>query len=201
MYPHWEISVVASKMNKKNAPKLNINLSSAGKATVGKVVYGWAIDAGRAIIVLIELIALGALGYRFVVDRQIVDFHDKIKTQEAYIASYADDEKTYRGIQERLENIKITQKETNEKIEVMNEILKAISLGTFFETNLSISNQSISIDGSTFSIYTLTDFMNGLKTFPSVSSISIDEINTADEGVRFKARIQIKEVDPLNKES
>lgn len=186
-------------MAKKNAPRININLSSAGKATVGKVVYGWTIDAGRAIIVVIELIALAALGYRFVIDRQIVDLHDKIKVQEAYIAAQADDEKTYLGIQERLKNIKMTQEETAAKIEIMNEILKAISLGTFFSTSLSISDQSIAMDGNTFSIYTLTDFLNGLKAFPSISSISIDEINTADGGIRFKARIQIKDIEQLQK--
>jgi hypothetical protein len=80
-------------MAKKATPKININLSSAGKATVGKVVYGWTIDAGRAIIVGIELIALAALGYRFVIDRQIVDLHDQIKTQEVYIAAQSSDEK------------------------------------------------------------------------------------------------------------
>ncbi len=186
-------------MSKKLTPKLNINLSSTGKATVGRVVYGWTIDAGRAIIVGIELIALLALGYRFVIDRQIVDLHDQIKVQEAYIAAQADDEKTYKSIQVRLKNIKITDTQTQAKIQIMNEILKAISLGTFYGTNLSISDQNIAVDGNTFSIYTLTEFFNGLKAYPSVSSISIDEISTADGGVHFKARVQIKDVENLAK--
>ena len=100
-------------MAKKISSKLNINLSSRGKATVGKVMYGWTIDAGRAIIVGIELIALGALGYRFVIDRQIVGLHDQIKTQEVYVAAQAADEKTYRSIQDRLKNIKTTTQETS----------------------------------------------------------------------------------------
>ena len=181
-------------MAKKSAPKLNINLSSHGKATVGKVVYGWTIDAGRAIIVGIELIALAALGYRFIIDRQIVDLHDQIKVQEAYIAAQAADEKTYRSIQERLKNIKMTNEETSAKVTIMNEILKAIENGTFFSTTLSISGRTIIIDGSTFSIYTLTGFLEGLKQYTSISAITIDEINTADDGVRFKSRIEIKEM-------
>lgn len=184
-------------MAKKASPKININLSSSGKPTVGKVVYGWTIDAGRAIIVGIELIALTALGYRFVIDRQIVDLHDQIKTQEVYIAAQFNDEKKYRSIQDRLKNIKITNDETAEKVLIMNEILKAISSGTFFSTNLSINDKTILIDGSTFSLFTLTDFLNGLKKFPSVAAISIDEINTADEGVRFKTRIDVKEIKPV----
>ncbi len=183
-------------MTKRTAPKLNINLSSKGKATVGKVVYGWTIDAGRAIIVGIELVALAALGYRFIIDRQIVDIQDQIKAQEAYIAAQANDEKMYRSIQERLKNIKLTNEETTSKVTVMNEILNAINTGTFFSTSLSINGRTIVVDGSTFSIYTLTDFLESLKTNPSVTAITIDEINTADDGVRFKSRIDVKEMIP-----
>lgn len=180
-------------MAKKASPKININLSSRGKATVGKVFYSWTINAGRAIIVGIELIALVALGYRFVIDRQIVDLHDKIKTQEVYVAAQANDEKTYRSIQERLKNIKATNEDTAAKVEIMNEILNAISSGTFFSTNLSINNRSINVNGSTFSIFTLTDFLNGMKQLPSVAAISIDEIDTSDNGIQFKARIDVKD--------
>lgn len=183
-------------MAKKATPRIHINLSSSGKQTVGKVVYGWTIDAGRAIIVGIELIALAALAYRFVIDRKIVDLHDQIKTQEVYIAAQAADEKNYRSIQERLLNIKNTNQETEAKIKVMNDILQAVASGIFFSTNLSINAQTLALDGRTFSIYTLTDFLNTLKADPSIAFISIDEISTGDDGVRFKARIEIKETNP-----
>lgn len=181
-------------MAKRNSPRLNINLSSKGKQTVGKVVYGWTIDAGRAIIVIIELIALIALGYRFIIDRKIVDLHDQIKTQGLFIRAQESDEKAYRSIQDRLENIKSTNEETAAKVQIMNEILKAISAGTFFSANLSINDRSVLIDGSTFSIFTLTDFLNSLKEFPSVVSISIDEITATDEGIRFKSRVDVKDM-------
>lgn len=183
-------------MAKKTTPRININLGSRNKTTVGKVVYGWTIDAGRAIIVGIELIALAALGYRFVIDRQIVDLHDQIKTQEVYIAAQAADEKTYRSIQNRLKNIKEINDTTSSKVQIMNELLKAISSGALSSTNLSINNNSILVDGSTFSIFTLTDFLNGLKAFPSIAAISLDEVNTSNEGVNFKARIDIKDTSP-----
>lgn len=181
-------------MAKKISQRTNINLSSRGKATVSKVVYGWTIDAGRAIIVLIELIALVALGYRFIIDRKIVDLHDQIKIQEAYIAAQAEDEKKYRSIHDRLKNIKSTNTETSAKVELMNEILSAINSGSFFSTNLSINERTIIIEGNTFSIYTLTDFLNQIKKYTSVATISIDEVNTADNGIRFKSRIEIKDM-------
>ena len=181
-------------MAKKEISKININLSSKEKATVGKVFYGWAINAGRAIIVGIELIALMALGYRLIIDRQIVDQKDAIHKQELYIANQSKNEAIFRGIQARLQNIKITDSETSSKIQVMNEILKAVDSGTFFSTNLSISGQTIIVNGSTFSIFTLTSFLDGIKNIPSVAAISIDEINTADDGIKFKIHIDIKDL-------
>ena len=181
-------------MAKKISPGTNINLSSIGKKTVSKVVYGWTIDAGRAIIVGIELIALIALGYRFVIDKEIVDLHDKIKTQGIYVDAQAPDEKNYRSIQERLKNIKATQDDVAAKIQVMNEIISTIATGAFFSTNLSINNRSIGINGNTFSIFTLNEFLEKLKTNPSVSAITIDEVSTTNEGLRFKTRIDIKDM-------
>lgn len=180
-------------MAKKNPLRMTINLSSKGKQTVGKVVYGWTIDAGRAIIVTIELIALVALGYRFIIDRRIVDLHDQMKIQEVFIAAQAADEKTYRSIQERLKNIKETTIETTAKVEIMREILGAISSGVFFSTNLSISDKSVIVEGGTFSVFTLNEFLNTLKSYPSVESISIDEITTSNDGIRFKSRIDIQD--------
>jgi len=178
-------------MAKKTSRKIHINLGSKGKQTVGKLMYGWTIDAGRAIIIGIELIALLALGYRFVIDRKIVNLNDEIKREELYIAAQANEEKTYRSIQKRLESIKLITNETSAKVTVMNEILEVISSGLFFSTNLSINNQEVSIEGSTFSASNLTDFINQISELPEVSTISIGEISTSDEGVRFKASITI----------
>jgi hypothetical protein len=182
-------------MGKRKTPKININFSSKGKQTVGRVFYKWAVDAGRAIIVGIELIALLALGYRMIIDRKIVDMHDQINIQQAYIAAQAKDESTYRGIQDRLKNIKITDEDTQAKVQVMNEILETISNGTFFNTNLSISNDSIIAEGNSFSVSTLNDFIESVKKLPSIDSISLDEISTTDTGVKFKISINIKSSD------
>lgn len=178
---------------KPEKPKISINLSSRGKTTVSEVFYKWAVDAGRGIIVGIELIALLALGYRFVIDRRIVDLHDEISQQEAFISAQTRDEQKYRGIQDRLKNIKLTNENTTTKVRVMNEVLDTISAGTFFNTNLTINQQSIAIEGSTFSIYTLTGFVDVVKKLPQVVAISIDEINTTDDGVKFKVRINVEE--------
>ena len=62
----------------------------------------WALTYGRMIVMFTEVIALGAFLFRFGLDRQLVDLHDKIKRDEQYIGAYQNNETTYRNLQNRL---------------------------------------------------------------------------------------------------
>ncbi len=178
-------------MAKDVNPRININLSSKNKRTVGKVFYQWSINAGRAIIVLIELVALVALGFRFYIDRQIVDLHDQIELEESKIVAQEADEKLYRSIQERLNHITTTDDDTKLKFSVMNEVIKTVSEGTLFNTKFTINENTATIDGTTFSIATLTNFIEQLKNTPTVAEISVSEINTTTAGVDFTISLKI----------
>lgn len=185
----------------QKSPKITINLSTRGRPKVSDVVYKWMIDVGRGVIVLIELVALGALVYRFIIDRQIVDLKDEIRQQEAFVERQTKDEALYRGIQTRLANIKQTTQDTSSKIAVMKVILGDIKNGTFSSTNLVVGHSSIDLTGNTFSIYTLNDFVETIKSYPDVLSINIDEINTGDQGLKFKLSIRMKEIVVAKKSS
>ena len=89
---------------------ITINLSRKPKDKFETVFYKWAINSGKVIIIITELIALGALLYRFSIDKQIVDLHDEIKREQIFLDNQKSKEKEYRGIQDRLsmiQNVKI----------------------------------------------------------------------------------------------
>lgn len=176
-------------MEKKS--KISIDLSSSKKVSVANAFYKWAFQGGRAFVVLIELVALGALGYRFIVDSQIVDLHDQIEQQAALVQFQSKDELKFRGIQDRLFNIKTINEETSAKIEIMNEVLDAIASGAFTSTNLSVDKNIISFSGDALSVFTVEDFVNKLQEFPQVTSITIDEITTSSTGIKFTLRITL----------
>lgn len=178
-------------MEKNN--KISINLSSSKKVSVGNAFYKWAFQAGRAIVVLIELVALGALGYRFMVDGQIVDLYDEISKEASLVQFQAEDERIFRGIQERLENIAIINEETDNKVNITNDIISSINAGEFIETGLTINNNIISVSGNALSVNTVENFTNKAREYPQVSSILIDEINTSSSGIKFRLRIILKD--------
>lgn len=177
------------------ADSLNVNINLIGKPKVSfsQDFLKWTFNIGRVIIVTTEIIALGALAYRFYIDRQIIDLHDQIKRQQLFVESQADKEISYRSIQDRLTNIKITEANTNIKINIMNNIQKSVAQGDFSSTNLSIDQNSIKLDGVTFSIFTINSFIDALKKNPDVSSISLDDVASTTTGIQFKLTIELKE--------
>lgn len=175
-----------------DSPHVKINLIGKPKGSIAQDFFKWAVNVGRIIIVVTELIALGALAYRFSVDRKVIDLHDQIKKAELFVKSQQAKEADYRSIQTRLENIKQTKDETKIKIDLMNDVLAAISKGSFSSTNLTVNPNTININGIAFSIYPLNSFIEDLKQNPNITSISLDDVSSVSEGIQFKLTIEIK---------
>lgn len=178
----------------KNISQIRINLSSKQKESIASALLTWAVNIGRIIIVGTELIALGALFYRFTVDRKIIDLHDNIKREELFVKSQTKKEEQYRSLQARLENIKQTESETQSKITIMNSILKTLASGSFSTTNFVINQNTIALSGEAFSVFPVNSLIDTLKQNPSVSSISLDELTSSDNGVQFKLNIELKQL-------
>lgn len=172
--------------------KIKINLSGKPKESISGIFLKWAINTGRIIIVVTELAALGALLYRFNIDRKIIDLHDQIKREELFVKSQEAKEKDYRSIQERLSNIKDSDKETTEKVKIMNQILSSVSVGDFASNNISLNESVISLSGTAFSVYPINSFIEELKINPNIASISLDEISSGDKGISFRINIELK---------
>lgn len=170
---------------------VNINLIGRSKESFKKDFFKWAISVGRIIIVGTELIALGALIYRFTIDRKIIDIHDQIKKSEIFVKSQEAKEADYRSIQARLINIEEIEEDTTNKITIMRDILAVISQGNFSSTNLTVNQNNVSLNGIAFSIFPLNNFIDELKQNESVASISLDEITSVSEGIQFKLNITL----------
>ena len=180
-------------MADKQTHKITINLEKNARVELENVFIKWVINVGRMVILITELIALGALFYRFVIDRQIIDLHDLIKKEQLFVNAQAVQEKEYRSIQQRLDIIKLAKEETDLKLAIMNDILKASENGVFSASNLSINKNMISVDGNTASVFTINNFIETLKKYPEVNSIGIGEINSTSKGIIFKLNIELKE--------
>src|SRR3989344_4603687 len=176
-----------------DSPHVKINLIGKARVSVADNFLKWAVTVGRIVIVVTELVALGALLYRFSIDRKIIDLHDQIRKASLFVKAQSAKEKDYRSIQERLSNIKDTEADTAIKIAIMNEILDSIASGNFSSTNLTVAQHTISVNGIAFSIFPINNFLEKLKGNPNVVSITLDEVSGSAQGVQFKLTIELKQ--------
>lgn len=176
--------------------KIKINLSGKNREKVSDVFVKWAINVGKVIIIGTELLALSSFSYRFYIDRKIIDLHDQIKQEELLVKSQSKNEKQYRELQEKLSNIKIITNETKSKVFILQSILDTTKNTYFTTQNISINNNSIVIEGTAFSIFSINNFIEEIKKDPMVISINLDQIDSVPEGVDFKLNIELKDDSP-----
>lgn len=157
-----------------DASYLDINLVKRNVSFTDKFL-GWALSVGRAIIILTEIVALSAFAYRFILDRQLIDLHGKIKQEQAIISFSKASEEKYRNLQDRLSIAERFSKLGQDEISNLNKILQIIPSGGTLN-NLTISDKSLKINASFSQISDLGLYADSLKKYSPITSVSIDKI-------------------------
>jgi hypothetical protein len=137
--------------------------------------FNWALTIGRLLIILTEMVALGTFIYRFGLDMQIVDLHDKIKAESFIVANFKDAEATFRDIQERLATVKRYTSVGATTTSTFTDIAK-MGEGKVTFKDLTITTNNAKIEVAAPSASSLTQFVDLLKNYPAVSSVSIDKV-------------------------
>lgn len=135
----------------------------------------WSLTAGRFIVILTETVALLAFLYRFNLDRQLIDLHDNIARKQIIVKLLSDDEKKFRDIQDRLTLSSKISTGGNRMITVFNDIANFAPAG-FSINSFSLNDNRIHIDGTVRSALILKAFISSLRNYPSISSVSLDQI-------------------------
>lgn len=159
-------------MEKKS---ISINLIKGQNKGFWDKFIKWALGFGRLIVIVTELIALGTFLYRFSLDRELIDLHDKISQKQAIVKLLKNDEDKYRNLQNRL---KIASKlsATGLRInELFNDIVSFAPEGFVF-TNIVLSEDYVKIEAKIQSVTSLATFVKTLKNHPKINSVSLDKI-------------------------
>ena len=135
----------------------------------------WTLTIGRLLVIITELIALGAFLYRFSLDRHIIDLRSQIKQKQVIIASQKDNEAKYRDLQDRLYLASNFSALSQERIKTLKDIL-GLTPQDMKLKNLSLTKDVLSITANAQGISSLSIFVNSLKKYPNIDTLSIDSI-------------------------
>lgn len=158
-----------------NSPSyLDINLVKKRVSFTDKFL-SWALSAGRVVVILTEIVALSAFVYRFFLDRQLIDLHAKIRQEQAIVAFSKTSEDRYRNLQDRISVAQRFSQLSADELKVLQDILALSPTDTTFD-NLTTSDTAVKITASFTRISQLGTFIDSLKSYPSIASISIEKI-------------------------
>ena len=179
--------------NPKKTPKLNpapclvldkiamptkphsINLLKNTQNGFSAEFVNWALTVGRLLVIITEVIALAAFLYRFSLDGHIIDLRSQIKQKQVIIASQKDNEVKYRDFQDRLylaSNFSLLSKE---RVKTLKDIL-GLTPQNMKLKNLSLTKDILNITANAQGISSLTIFVNSLKKYPNIDTLSLDSI-------------------------
>ncbi|MFH1186871.1 MAG: hypothetical protein V1697_01710 [Candidatus Levyibacteriota bacterium] len=153
----------------------SVNLVKPRHADFFSNFINWALTIGRLVVIITELIALSAFLYRFSLDRQLIDLHSKIKQEQAIVSYLKDGEETYRNLQERLTVVATFSKLSEERVKLFNDILVFTPQGLSF-SEFTLNNDRLRMATDVESVGSLSSFIESLKKYPKIESVSIDKI-------------------------
>jgi Tfp pilus assembly protein PilN len=153
----------------------SINLVKDRQLPLFDKFMNWVLTAGRLIVIVTEIVAVVAFIYRFSLDEKLVNLHSAIKQKQNIVSRLKNDESKYRNLQDRIALAASFSEKGAKTSQAITDIINLIPNGTIVN-NITINKDKVSININTASISSLSDFINALKSYNGIKSISIDNI-------------------------
>lgn len=155
-------------------PSASINLLANREKTLDLIV-NWALTIGRVLVIVVEVVAIAAFLYRFSLDNQLQDLRTKIKQAQAIVIYQKDSENKYRNLQDRLAVASTFSDTSNKEVKIFKDIASFAPSGFSFRI-LDVSEQKLQIEATVNSVSALSSFVDKLKNYAPVDSVSLDKI-------------------------
>lgn len=158
-------------------------------STFGRVI-AWTLSTFRVIVVVTEVVVMGAFMSRFYLDVRISNLNDQIKTKTTIIQSSADLEKEFRNTQKKLE---IVSTLISAQTHVSPSITSIASLlpSDVQMTSYSYAGDKISVRAITPSEFSISQLIANLKNSNEFNSFDLSQVSTSDTGGFFNFALDL----------
>jgi Tfp pilus assembly protein PilN len=147
-------------------------------STLGRVLH-WAMGSFRIIVIVTEMIVMGAFLSRFWLDAQNSNLSDSIKIASSQIEVQSEFETKFRNIQTKLAIFKAITQNTQGS-EQIKKIAEKIPNGIKI-SSIAVHDSTTDIKGDSDGEMNVAQLISNLKTDPSVKKIELGSLNTSEE--------------------
>jgi len=141
----------------------------------------WAMGTFRIIVIVTEMIVMGAFLSRFWLDAQNSDLTNAIKIKTAQISAQSEFEKQFRDIQLKLNVIGKIRAENN-STSIAEGIILATPAGITF-SGLSILADNVQIKGTSISELSIQQLMANLATNKTFKEVELGQISSSESDI------------------
>lgn len=191
-----------------SAQKKTINLlpkDEFAQSPIGKF-FAWALTFGKYIVIITQIIVIGAFLFRFKLDKEAESLTDSLNKQQVVLAGFRETELLARNIHSRLNNIKAIESRQEPMFKSLDNLSSLLPLETEVEA-LNFNQNTLTIEGhaaSELGISTLISNLQKNKNLENVNIISIKTSGIGNSNLDFVISIdtvkdkKIKETDKNN---
>lgn len=180
----------------KQSKKINLlPQEEFASSTLGRLL-AWAVSTFRVIVIVTEVVVVGAFLSRFWLDAQSSDLSDLIKQKQAVIAATSDFEKTFRETQQQ---IKVFSDLTKNYQPASAELANVSSYlpSDIYLINYSLVANEIRVKGVSPTEQSIAQFITNLGSDDKFSNVSLTQLDTGKDEAAGQLLFNIKIV--LNK--
>lgn len=150
------------------------------ESTLGKTL-NWLLSAGRVIVVLVELVVIGAFVSRFWFDRQLTDLNDENELRKVQIEAASAFEQDFRDSQNRLATYKQFDGLKTNSAGIIRDVSAVIPADVVL-TNLEFSKEELTLRGLALSERGLAGFVKSLENSPKFEKPTLSDVSLGSEG-------------------
>ncbi|MBI4039780.1 PilN domain-containing protein [Candidatus Daviesbacteria bacterium] len=158
----------------------------------------WSLGSGRFIVVIVEMLVIGAFLYRFSLDAKLSDLRQKIKDQAIYIQSQQSTEDNIRRVQFQISQINQIKTTNPDYTQPLNRVAastpQTIKINTInFDRTQSFPKTTVLISGISPSNVEINAFIQALQKDSSFIDINLNNISFDQTGILFTVSGSLKE--------
>ncbi len=161
----------------RHAPTINL-LEKVNSSSSTDKILTWALSVGRWIVIVTELVVIGAFIWRFSLDMRLTALQEDIETQKNHIRAFASVETEFRAAQQRINSVAEALDLQPDIPTIFSEFNKSFPRTTDLKINRFNWNKNIiSITGEAVDETTISLFENTLRSSPLVTSVNLTNVS------------------------
>ena len=165
---------------RKKQKKINLLPREEFAASNFGRVLAWLMGSFRVIVIITEMIVMGAFLSRFWLDARVSDLNDLIKQKEAVISASSDFEAEFRKTQDKLDIFSgVTNSSTLAAESV--DILSSYLPGDTVLTSISLTEEVIQIKGSSANEQSVGQLIINLESSERFEDVSLIQLSTSED--------------------